>query len=148
MTLVSKDYIFDVWTSNRDSEEKVLRRIKIGNGQSLYNFAKAITKAFGFYFDHCFGFYDNIERYCNSKASFELFADIGEEPLSPTTKSVKKTKIGQVFQAVGDRILFLFDYGDDWHFIVELKEIEPAMGKGRKAEVLESIGEAPEQYSR
>jgi hypothetical protein len=36
---------------------KIHRDIEIASDASLYNFAEAIVKAFGFDFDHAFGFY-------------------------------------------------------------------------------------------
>ena len=145
-----KYYVFDVWIVGTggvcDFKEKVLRKIQIAGTKSLYNFARVITQAFGFYFDHCFGFYDNFQKYHNSKMSYELFVDIGEEPLTPSTEGVKKTKIRQVFKNPGEKMLFLFDYGDGWYFAVELKEIKNAEKWDLKPVVLESIGEAPIQY--
>ena len=97
-----RNYIFNVWVVERggveDYEKKVLRRIQIVGSMSLYSLARVITKAFGFYFDHCFGFYDNFERYGDSKMSYELFVDVGEAPETPVCKGVKKTKIRQVFK--------------------------------------------------
>jgi len=43
-------------------------------------------------------------------------------------------------------MLFLFDYGDEWRFVVELKEINQAEKCDLKPKILESIGKAPEQY--
>jgi len=83
---------------------------------SLYRFAEAITESFGFYFDHCFGFYDNLENRYQSKEGYELFRDIGEESKH---KGVKRTKMKDVFRESKKRWLFLFDYGDEWHFIVQ-----------------------------
>lgn len=143
------DYIFDVWIEDREAQEvkeKVLRKIRIDGDKNLYHFARVITKAFGFYFDHCFGFYDNFKRYHDSKKAYELFADIGEEPLAPTTKGVKKTKILQAFKSPGEKMLFLFDYGDGWYFTVVLKEIKTPGNRSAKPAILESIGKAPEQY--
>ena len=114
--------------------------------KSLYNFAKVITQAFGFFFDHCFGFYDNVEHYHDSKKAFELFADIGEEPLSPTTKGLKRTQLRSVFKRPGERMLFLFDYGDGWRFSVELKDIRQAETRDLKPVILKRVGTAPEQY--
>ena len=142
-------FIFDVWMMRGggfDAETRVLRRIQIAEIKSLYNFAKVITKAFGFYFDHCFGFYDNFDRYHDSKKAYELFSDIGEEPSSPSTKGVKKTRIRQAFKRPGDKMLFFFDYGDGWRFTVELKEIRQAEKSDLKPVILESVGEAPMQY--
>ena len=43
-------------------------------------------------------------------------------------------------------MLFLFDYGDEWRFFVELEEIQQAEQWDLKPVILESIGKAPEQY--
>jgi hypothetical protein len=43
-------------------------------------------------------------------------------------------------------MLFLFDYGDEWQFIVELKKItEPEPNKKSPA-ILEIFGKPPKQY--
>ncbi len=145
-----KYYIFDIWIWGKggvgDFKEKVLRKIQIAGKKNLHSFAKVIVNAFGFQFDHCFGFYDNFKKYHDSKKMYELFVDIGEERSSPLTRGVKNTKISQVFKSPGDKMHFLFDYGDCWHFAVELKEIENAEKWDLKPVILESIGKAPEQY--
>lgn len=43
-------------------------------------------------------------------------------------------------------MLFLFDYGDNWHFIVELKGIESPKEDAKYPFVVESVGYAPPQY--
>lgn len=144
-----KNYIFDVWIEKADICEvkgEILRKIQIAETKSLYNFAEAIVKSFDFDFDHCFGFYDNFQRYHDSEKAYEVFVDIGEESLSPKTKGVKKTKIQQAFKKPGEKMLFFFDYGDCWRFIVKLKEIKSAEKQDLKPVILESIGEAPPQY--
>lgn len=142
-------YTFDIWIGKRGAAifaGKVLRKIRLPGSKSLYNFAKVITKAFGFYFDHCFGYYDNFERYHDSKKAYELFVDIGEEASSSKIKGVKKTQICQVFQNPAEKMLFLFDYGDCWYFGIELKEINFIDKWNLDPIVLESVGEAPTQY--
>jgi len=145
-----RNYIFNVWFAGRgdrcDFEGKVSRIIRIDGLKNLYTFAKVITKAFNFNFDHCFGFYDNFERYGDSKMSYELFVDVGEAPETPICKGVKSIKIRQVFKEPGDKRLFLFDYGDGWCFRVELKEIVDAERGALKPKVLQKIGKAPQQY--
>jgi len=59
---------------------------------------------------------------------------------------VKKTQIQQVFKNKGDKMLFLFDYGDNWEFVIHLKSIEEPNLKKFYPQVIESVGEAPEQY--
>ena len=145
-----KDFVFDVWVRKGHGldylDRTILRKIQISGAKSLYNFAHAITQAFGFYLDHCFSFGDNLERDGDSKRAYELFVDIGEEPVCPGAKGVKKTKISQAFKTPGEKMLFFFDYGDNWHFIVDLKEIKPAQSRDLKPLILQSVGEAPLQY--
>ncbi len=142
-------YIFDIWLYGDEKsadEKKIIRKIQIAGTQSLYNFAKVITQAFGFQFDHCFGFYDTLRDRKSCKKAFELFADIGEEPTNELSKGVKKIKISQAFKNIGEKMIFLFDYGDGWQFNVELKEIRNAEKWDLKPVILESTGKAPLQY--
>lgn len=146
-TLKGKVYVFDIWIKDEEkAPHKPLRKICILGSRTLYNFARVITKAFGFYFDHPFGFYSNMVSINDSSAGYELFVDIGEEPLTPHFKGVKKTKVSKAFSNIGTKMLFLFDYGDEWHFIVELKEIRDSLTNESLPAVLGSIGKAPMQY--
>ncbi|MDP8262378.1 MAG: hypothetical protein P9M13_03645 [Candidatus Ancaeobacter aquaticus] len=143
-------YIFNVWLYGDyppTKENRIIRKIQIAKTKSLYNFAKVITQAFDFYFDHCFGFYSDFNRPQNSKKAYELFYDLDDVELpAPHVKSVKRTKIQQVFKQPGDKMLFLFDYGDGWQFSIELKEIMQAEKWDLKPVILESVGKAPLQY--
>src|SRR3989338_6570314 len=49
-------YTFDIWIGKKGGTvftKDVRGRIRLPGSKSLYNFAKVITKTFGFYFDHC-----------------------------------------------------------------------------------------------
>jgi len=142
-------YIFDVRLEESGMHEvsqKAVRKIKIAGSRSLYNFARVITKAFGFSFDHPFGFYDSFGNLRNAKRMYELFTDIGEQTIFPTAQGVKKTKISQAFINQGEKMLFLFDYGDEWRFSVELKEMRKTEEQESEPVILESTGKAPVQY--
>lgn len=119
------------------------RVLAIPEGFTLYNLAEAIIDSFGFDFDHAFGFYDNIVRWTDSVEGYELFADIGEES---KFKGVEKTKVKEALDKIGKKMLFLFDYGDEWHFIVELKVVESSKAGEKYPFVTESVGDAPSQY--
>lgn len=119
------------------------RTLAIREGSTLYSLAEAIVDSFDFDFDHAFGFYDNIKRWTESREGYELFTDIGEER---EFKSVKKTKVKKVFDKIKKKMLFLFDYGDEWHFIVEFKGIESPKEDAKYPLVVESVGEASPQY--
>ncbi|MCX5749253.1 MAG: hypothetical protein NTZ10_03300 [Candidatus Saganbacteria bacterium] len=112
-------YEFDVFCE----EDGTRKTIKAKGNDSLYKFAEKIVKEFDFELDHCFGFYSDFEKLSNSSKAYELFVDAEAETSCTGSKSVKKTKISQAFQQVGEMMLFLFDYGDNNRFAVKLMRI-------------------------
>ncbi len=104
-----------------EHEASIFREIEIEASKSLYRLAEAIVKAFDFDFDHAFGFYSGLTptKMMRTLPKYELFADMGEA--DPGVLGVKKTKVADAFPSVGHTMLFLFDYGDDWHFRVKLR---------------------------
>lgn len=139
-THIFKTYIF--------RDKKIIREIEVLENTNLYKFAEAIIGAYDFYFDHAFGFFSAIgERYFDSERKYELFADLEDEDIEPTgAKSVKKTKINEVWKNIGDKILFLFDYGDNWLFVVELIGFGQKEAKAKYPRVIKKVGQPPEQY--
>jgi hypothetical protein len=81
--------------------------------------------------------------FLESMADELLDESLGEED-GATPKGVKGVAVSEAFEK-GKKLLYLFDYGDEWRFIVECKKIEENDG-GTYPRVLESKGEAPEQY--
>lgn len=124
----------------------IYRDIEIEPSQSLYRLAQAIVAAFGFDFDHAFGFYTGLnERLMwRQHPKYELFADMGEA--DPGVFGVKKTKVAEAFPKVGHTLLFLFDYGDGWHFRVKLTKPGMKLAKVKYPRVIATHGEAPDQY--
>ena len=126
---------------------KLYREFEISSTDKLDDLAEAIVGAFGFDFDHAFGFYSKLTGHIyDSPLKYELFADMGDP--ESDARSVKKTKIVEAFPEPGAKMTFLFDYGDDWQFKVEM------IGEGQKnpnvkyPRLLKSAGKAPEQYPR
>lgn len=138
-----KIFVFRVFL--KDSPE-IVRELALIETHTLYNFAEAIVDSFDFDFDHCFGFFDNIDRWYQAEERYELFKDVGEE-CKPGTKGVKKTKIPGTFEK-NNKMLFLFDYGTGWKFVAELVRDEKAAAGSRKKypRLLRKVGESPEQY--
>lgn len=98
--------------------------------------------AFDFDMDHSFGFYDNLKNWARSEEGYELFADIGDKMNFP---GVKKAKVSKVFHTPKQKMLLLFDYGDEWRFVVQY--LEDGNLRGTKLPVLlDSKGKAPDQY--
>ena len=126
-------------------EPAIYREIEVDSRTTLSDLAEAIVHAFDFDFDHALGFYPKLKGpdVMRSQPKYELFADMGEETDSG---SVKRTRISEAFPAAGHKMLFLFDYGDDWRFIVEVIGIGEKQSKTRYPKVLKEAGQAPEQY--
>lgn len=117
--------------------------LQIPASDTLSTLAEAIIDAVGFYMDHCYGYYDNLKKHWQSNEEYTLFADVGQEAKANDT-GVERTRIESVFQPK-KKMLFLFDYGDDWMFTVTCTgELESPPFKGSK--LLATKGEPPEQY--
>lgn len=141
--LKMRTFLFKI---NLFRHKQIIREIEVPENFSLYKLANAIVTAYDFNFDHAFGFFDKIgEQYYKSDKKYELFADM--EDIEPTgAESVEKTKINQAWQNVGNKMLFLFDYGDNWLFVVELTGFSKKMADKKYPRLLKKVGVAPEQY--
>jgi hypothetical protein len=124
---------------------RVYRDIEIESTKSLYDLAAAIVRAFDFDLDHAFGFYSRLDEYVfDSPVHYELFADL--EGGGSEARSVKQTTVVQAFPTVGAKTQFLFDYGGDWRFQVEVIGMGEEVPRARYPKVLKTVGEAPPQY--
>ena len=135
-------HIFRVSLKDRRS---IRRDIEIESAKSLADLAEAIVRAFDFDFDHAFGFYPEAKgrAVMRGRPAYELFADMDA---ATETRSVRKTKVAQAFTEVGQAMIFLFDYGDEWLFRVELTALGQKEAKARYPRVLAKAGPSPVQY--
>lgn len=126
-------------------EQSIHRDIEIPSAKSLFNLAKGIVSAFDFDFDHAFGFYSGLasRTMMEKNPKYELFADMGEET---EALSVKKTCIAEALPKVGHKMMFLFDYGDEWLFRVEVIGLGKKVARSRYPKILASVGAPPQQY--
>jgi hypothetical protein len=123
---------------------RIYRDIEIRSSASLYDLAESIVRAYKFDFDYAFGFFGNLTgNIFQSPIQYELFVDID---IGSSSKSVKRTKVGQAFPTVGSKMTFLFDYGDEWHFKVEVIGIGKLEPKARYPRIIKTVGDAPRQY--
>ena len=126
-------------------DASIYRDVEIEASKSLYKLAEAIISAFGFDFDHAFGFYGGASSdWTRARLRYELFADMGNA--DPGVLGVKKIPAAQAFPDVGHTMLFLFDYGDEWLFRVTLQRTGKKAARVRYPRVVAAQGEAPEQY--
>jgi hypothetical protein len=129
-----------------EGRRSIWREIEIEASGSLYGLAEAIVAAFGFDFDHAFGFYSGLTpaKMMRQHPQYELFVDMGNA--EPGALSVKRTSVAQAFPAIGHTMIMLYDYGDGWHFRVSLRGASTKVAKVRYPRVVATRGEAPAQY--
>lgn len=116
--------------------------VVLGGEWSLYDFAEFIIQTVGFDFDHAFEFCDNVKDPYRSKERYTLFADIQEGDGEP---GVKDTRVSAVFRPKR-KMIFHFDFGDDWMFLVTCTAMKASDKKRRFRRVLTTTGTPPEQY--
>lgn len=119
------------------------RVIAIPEQATLYDLGLSIISAFGFDFDHLFGFYDNLHRYYHAQEGYELSAGAGIGSRFP---GVKQAKILTVFSHPKKKMLFVFDFGDEWRFIVQSKGRALPVEGVEYPVVMKACGDNPEQY--
>lgn len=127
-------------------KSKLYSEFIIYGNQSLSTLAQTIVKAFKFDYDHCYGFYDNLNDIYKSEEVYELFTELPDIEHTEGAGGVYNIKISKVFTKIGKKMLFLFDYGDGWKFVIQLDEVWEEKSKSKYPKILRTVGNLPEQY--
>jgi len=114
------------------------RRIEISADDTLLSLHRSIQEAYHFDDDHLYSFFMDGKRWSHEKFT---------SPYEDEGPHVDKARIGELGLYVGQNILYLFDYGDEWEFRVELEEIRTEGPKPSKPKIVEKKGKDPKQYS-
>ena len=123
---------FKVWLPG--SGQSVWRRVEIAGQKTLHDLAEAILDAFEFDHDHLYAFY------LSGKVG-----DRGTEYVHPWADGRKadKVRLGELAFRVGQKLLYLYDFGDQWPFQIRLERVT----EGPEGEtVVTKHGEPPPQY--
>lgn len=106
-----------------------------------------ILDAFNFDSDHPFGFYDNIKNVYQSREKYELFNELDDMgDVEEDKKGVSEIPINTVF-TVEKKMIFLFDYGDNWEFLVHCTTITDPEPRKEYPRIVKKVGRAPQQDS-
>jgi len=118
-------------------EKSVWRKIKLSHKHTLEDLHICIQEAFDFDNDHLYTFFMDGKRYSDDA----YHSTYGDEP-----PFAEEAVIGKLELYKGKKILYLFDYGDSWEFLVQLVAIDENEKEIKKPKITESKGEAPPQY--
>jgi hypothetical protein len=116
------------------------RTLLVTKSTPLDQFAFAIINAFEFEFDHAYGFYNN-EDYTRSTASFVLEGF----QYNDNSYLLENHTIEDLYKEDTNWIL-LYDYGDQWEYILELLEESETEFEDLTPKIIDSKHDAPLQY--
>jgi len=93
------------------------------------------------------GFFYDDELSVQEKLAFleQLFSFLAEDLDWP--KDVRTAVLDELELKPRQEFLYLFDYGDEWRFKVRVHAISQDAPEGDCPRVVETVGEAPEQYA-
>ncbi len=129
---------------NQKLKHETFRVLSIPNLFTLSKFANAILESYEFELDHMYGFYDNLNNWAQSD---EFYVMEEEENPGNCNGFVNQVTVSEVFNRPEKKMLFVFDFGDEWKFTVEYLKQENPEGKVKlAASVIQSVGDAPPQY--
>lgn len=118
-------------------EKEIWRKIKLSHKLTLEELHLYIQKAFDFDNDHLYSFFMDGKKY-SKNAYHSSYRD--EIPYA------NEAIIGELGLYKGQKILYLFDYGDSWEFIVQLVDINENEKVLKEPQITEIKGESPPQY--
>ncbi len=129
-------------SGQESAEQKPYRDLTIPSDYTLYSLAETVVEQFGMEFTHAFGFYDNLEKWDNSRLAFELFADVeGEEETK--THSVKENHISRAFEGEGAEMLLVYDYGEEYKIHLKVTAVEDRQKGENYPGLVDAFGKGP-----
>ncbi len=124
----------------------VTRKIEMKETQTLDDLQETIIyKSFGWDDPHMYSFFfDNIPY--SKDSGMEYSCSTEEDPFDGERPNPTSTKLYKLNLKKGKRFLFVFDFGDDQRFGIEVDGFGEATGRNRYPLILEEKGKAPKQY--
>lgn len=116
----------------------VWRKVVLDSHQTMDDLHGIIQTAFHFNDDHLYSFFMDGIKWSN-----DCIASPHDSSDNPNAAEVK---IGDIGLEPGQKFLYLFDYGDEWSFVVEVEDIKLNSRESFSPYVKEEKGKAPAQY--
>lgn len=134
-TIQKGNYAFEVILEY--SKPKVTRTIKMGNHLTLENLHYAIINSVNFDNDHLYAFYMDKSKRNSYGTSYEY----GDPPFA------RDFKLSDFDLSVNKRFYYTFDFGDNWEFVITVKDFEETETLFNEPKLIAQKGESPQQYS-
>ena len=119
-------------------KKSVWRRIDVRGDQTLHDLHRAIQRAFDWDDDHLYAFFLSGKAWDTQSEYASPFGD---------GRSASRYRLEQLPLQAGQQFLYIFDFGDEWHFGVKLARTSDRLELGaRYPRVVARHGESPPQY--
>ncbi|MHB8126610.1 MAG: plasmid pRiA4b ORF-3 family protein [Desulfitobacteriaceae bacterium] len=131
-----KDFVEGTYLLKVSLSRGKWRKIELAAKHNLHQLHLAIQEVFEFDDDHLYSFFMD-----NKKWSHDRY----ESPLDEGPHADEVT-MGELGLYPGKTFLYLFDYGDEWEFKVEVEEISSDKPLPLTPKIVGKRGQAPDQY--
>jgi hypothetical protein len=113
------------------------RKLALPANRTLAALHQLIQEAFGWDDDHLYSFWLDGTFWGADEAEYTLPFDLDDRGASSSAVRMDTLGLEQ-----GQKIAYIFDFGDEWRVSLKLSEIR----EGGETGILEAEGEAPPQY--
>jgi len=122
------------------ADPPIWRRLELASDLRLDELHRVLQAAFEWEGGHLHQFSAENRTWEDGSA-----ADFGPGPFStsPASEPEAKTRLGQVLATVGDRLDYVYDFGDNWEHVVTLEEIVLPSPGAPRARVVDGDRAAP-----
>ena len=130
----TKSYVISV-----SIQKGCYRHIQIESTYTLEDLSSFILWAFDFVDDHAHAFFMNNRGWDDSDCYYADFVDEDGE-----YRHTSNYKLGEIDLEVGDKFLYIFDFGEEWRFSCRVLKVLDE--KTNDPMIVRLIGKPPAQY--
>lgn len=133
-----RKFIDGLYTFKVSYMKGVWRTVGLTGKHTMDHLHHIILKAYAFDNDHLYSFFMDGKKW-SQKSIVSPYDEDGNP-------QADKVYIGDVGFIKGQQFTYLYDYGDEWTFLITVEQITEQDSEPMRPYVIEQKGEAPDQY--
>lgn len=128
---LSAPVVLTVRVDLRRASPPIWRRLELRSDLSLATVHQILQSAFAWWDYHLYRFALGGDPFDRSSQLFLCPYDVeeGEDDGMP----IGDVRLDEVLQEVGDRLEYVYDYGDSWHLLLKVEKVRPATAETPRA---------------